>query len=57
MITSLLLAVRVFELVLVVQEQYKQVAVLPRHPHPRVANLSGVGRYFSMGMLTLSQRL
>ena len=58
MITSLLLAVRVCELVLVVQEQYKQVAVLPRHPWvARVANLSGVGRYFSMGMLTLSQRL
>ena len=32
MITSLLLAVRVCELVLIVQEQYEQVPVLPRHP-------------------------
>ena len=32
MITSLLLAVRVCELVLVVQEQYELVPVLPRHP-------------------------
>ena len=30
--TSLLLALRVWELVLVVQEQYEQVPVLPRHP-------------------------
>ena len=44
MITSLLLAVRVCELVIVVQEQYKQVPVyiiiLPRHPWvARVANV------------------
>ena len=40
MITSLLLAVRVYELVLVVQEQYEQVPVLPRHPRVvRVANI------------------
>ena len=32
MITSLLLAMRVCELVLVVQEQYEQVPVLSRHP-------------------------
>ena len=32
MITSLLLAVRVCELVLVVQEQNEQVPVFPRHP-------------------------
>ena len=32
MITSLLLPVRVSELVLVVQEKYEQVPVLPRHP-------------------------
>ena len=39
-ITSLLLAVRVCELVLVVQEQYEQVPVLPRHPWvARVANV------------------
>ena len=38
--TSLLLAVRVCELVLVVQDQYEQVAVLPRHPLvARVANV------------------
>ena len=40
MITSLLLAVRACELVLVVQEQYEQVPVLPEHPWvARVANL------------------
>ena len=40
MITSLLLAVHVCELVLVVQEQYEQVPVLPRHPQVvRVANV------------------
>ena len=42
MITSLLLAVRVCQLVLVVQdqEQYEQVPVLPRYPWvARVANV------------------
>ena len=41
MITSLLIAVRVCELVLVVvQEQYEQVPVLPRHLWvARVANV------------------
>ena len=40
MITSLLLAVYVCELVLVVQEQYEQVPVLPRHLWvARVANM------------------
>ena len=40
MIISLLLAVRVYELVLVVQEQYEQIPVLPRHPWvARVANV------------------
>ena len=41
MITSLLLAVRVCELVLVVQEQNEQVPVFPRHPWvAQVANVS-----------------
>ena len=40
MIASLLLAVRECELVLVVQEQYEQVPVLPRYPWvARVANV------------------
>ena len=43
MITSLLPAVCVCELVLVVQEQYEQAPVLPRHPQvARVANLAHV---------------
>ena len=40
MITNLLLTVRVCELVLVVQEQYEQVPVLPLDPWVvRVANM------------------
>ena len=40
MITRLLLAVRVCELVLIVQEQYEQFPGLPRHPWvARVANV------------------
>ena len=40
MITNLLLAVLVCEVVLVVQEQYEQVPVLPLHPWVmRVANM------------------
>ena len=40
MITSLLLAVRVCELVLVVQKQYEQVPIFPQHPWvARVANV------------------
>ena len=40
MITSLLLAVGVCELVLVVQEQNEQVPVFPQHP--RVAQVANV---------------